>query len=288
MIEKKTECQCGAQFSGKLPEEYIKRNDADLKNFAYNDSVSMHFIYQIDLNGNEKSITSNGMPFKTIIHYINNELNIDSFDVDLDDGYYNILSVILPTKNFINSYLDLDINFTFEDIQKHIRNLGFTDIYNINRDCKNIIAFNTDLNQIEKLERIENSDNLEWNCIHPSEFSELELDCSTVSYEITNYFNYCHLYNCYINKAKDLLSKYSKCTDTFGSDKFICDDSIKNNKQDIQIRDYLWMAVNVIEYSLECNDYNKALRILNCVSQNCNSVCGNKNIQNNGCGCSKI
>ena len=98
-----------------------------------------------------------------------------------------------------------------------------------------------------------------------------------------------NLYKCYISKSNDLLNIYSGDSGFCGTGS-LCRDTLDKHKSEIQIRDYLWMAVNIINYCVQNCQYLKALKVLNCVSS-CSGICSDIKVTNNkitkGCGCGK-
>jgi hypothetical protein len=98
-----------------------------------------------------------------------------------------------------------------------------------------------------------------------------------------------NLYKCYISKATDLLNIYSGDAN-FCANNSLCRDSLGTHKSEIQIRDYLWMAINVIKYCIQNCQYLKALKVLNCVTT-CAGICSDIKVKtlstSKGCGCNK-
>ena len=96
---------------------------------------------------------------------------------------------------------------------------------------------------------------------------------------------------CYVSKANDLLNIYSKDSAFCGTGS-LCKDSLNKYKSEIQIRDYLWMAINVIKYCIQNCQYLKALKVLNCVTT-CAAICSDVKLLKSstksygGCGCGK-
>lgn len=92
-------------------------------------------------------------------------------------------------------------------------------------------------------------------------------------------FSICKLNQCFYFICRNLLSSFcGKCIN-----------KLNNPKQDVYNRDIIWMAINVISYLVEAEQYFEALRILQTLTESCGSaICKNINIdaKGGGCGCS--
>ena len=103
-----------------------------------------------------------------------------------------------------------------------------------------------------------------------------------------DFFTTCNLYRCFVYKAQDLLNSYKGCSTGSG----ICNNSkysikCKSDVDEckIQVRDYLWMVLNAIKYAIECEDYQSANSLLDCVTT-CNGVCSD--VPDYDCGCGQF
>ena len=93
---------------------------------------------------------------------------------------------------------------------------------------------------------------------------------TSVLYICRNYFLTCKLKQCYLKLSEAVLSGYLKCQN-------------KNNPEIYFNRDLVWMALNVIQYYSDLDDWENALITYNRL-QGCGRVCENVT-KSSGCGC---
>lgn len=283
------------RINGPDVEEYANY-DYSLDEIPYDAAVSFHFITKINSDLTAELLDGKS-PYEIIIHNTGEEIqdrNIDSFEVTVpEDGYYEITTLIIPTIDYVDGVLGYSPgSIVKENLNKNIIAVEIKD----NKVCLKILEHALDL---------ESGLNAHiwtgWKCISlPEVLTMLELAENRDYYdsEETNVkkfsasaFIYDNLYNCYIKRSTELISKYVGDSGFCGTNS-MCDDSLKKYKSEIQIRDYLWMAINVIKYCIQNCQYLKALKILGCVSS-CDGICSDikttklKTKKIGGCGCGK-
>lgn len=262
---------------------------------TYQQSAVLTLIYKIDTDMTEE-LVSKDLSF----HLIEGTPQREVSSFPDADGYYKIVSYILPTKE---SLQEIDLvdgvdDIKYNDYWKHrdLNNL-------IKNDTTEIIAASYSCDsQVSCLVRKSNpSPYSNSNIYYWASFESLDDLIKLLSARETSsgyvygtnvqvqeeyYFKYENLLQCLISKASDLFSLYRGCGNGTG----VCSDSNSNCKnkidsQQIQIRDYIWMVLNAIKYAVELEDYTTANNLLNCIST-CNGICNNETIKNSDCGCS--
>ena len=267
---------------------------------SYFQSGVLTLIYKINVDETEELVFSN-----LTIH---NQQQREVFDFPEEDGYYKIISYILPTKEGLQ---DLDLVDGVDDIKynnywRH-RKEGIDNI--IKNETTEILAVDEDSDsQLSCLIRKSNpvptkkSNIYYWACFESiddvirlltaRETSQGYVYGTNIQVIEEYYFKYNNLYKCLLQKATDLLDLYRGCgSNNSGicSDNTNCNNRISN--QQIQIRDYIWMVLNAIKYAVELEDYITANNLLNCIST-CNGICNNgtstksSTKKSSGCGCS--
>ncbi len=282
------------RVNGPDVEEYAI-TDFSLSNIPYDGAVSVHFVTKVNFDLTAE-LVDNRSPYAIIIHNTGEDLttrNVDSFDVDVpEDGYYEIVTLIFPTTTFIEDGLGFTPG---SPVTSNLNtNIIAAEVKEDNSVCFKTLthAQDTDAGYYEHIwtgwEDIALNDILVM--LEEAEESGIQEDI-TVCKQTQSAFVYDNLYKCYISKANDLLNIYSGDSGFCGTGS-MCKDSLNKYKSEIQIRDYLWMAINVIKYCIQNCQYLKALKILNCVST-CAGICSDIKITKSntktskGCGCSK-
>lgn len=108
------------------------------------------------------------------------------------------------------------------------------------------------------------------------EIIERNPENSTISQCFINIFYTGNLLQCYVNYSKRVF------------DSQVCGCPTENN--DIYIRDFLWMSLNIIDYLISFDQFIEAQRMLEQLST-CNGFCNSisSNVFNSqNCGCSKM
>ena len=178
--------------------------------------------------------------------------DIDSVDFELaKDGLYKVRHFIVPTQDWLNYVLDRDVTAL--------------DAYSI------VYYFNT---VDEKFYKYLNG-NIEE--VPLEEILEANTNDTTLIDSVNYGFELCHLKDCFFKICKNLLENLPcECINA------------KDFKQDILNRDIIWMAINVITYLIQKQQYYKAQSILEQI-EICWGICGslNKQIIGGGsdCGC---
>ena len=118
--------------------------------------------------------------------------------------------------------------------------------------------------------------------VEPKEVFEVNTDTTTLIKTSVNTFQICHLEECFFKICLYLLENMP-CTDPCFNDK------MKGFVGEVLNRDIIWMAINVIKYCLQLEQYYRAQAILEQI-ETCWGICKqlNKNNSSNysGCGCS--
>lgn len=265
----------------------------DLYNIPYDAGISLHFITKINFDLTAE-LLDNKSPYAIIIHNTGEDIttrNADIFEATFPgDGYYELTSLIIPTKQYIEDVLgyvpgsevkdNLNANIIAADVEDG--NICFKILTHAQDEEQgyygHIWANWVDISLNEILLLLEQ---------YGEQCCE---DEATIKKYTKSLFLYDNLYKCYISKANDLLNVYSGDSN-FCSNSSLCRNSLDQHKSEIQIRDYLWMAINVIKYCIQNCQYLKALKILNCVST-CAGICSDiinttPTKVSSGCGCNK-
>lgn len=267
---------------------------------SYPQSGVLTLIYKINVDSTEELVFTNVS--------IHNQQQREVFNFPEEDGYYKIVSYILPTKEGLQ---DLDLIDGVDDIKYNNywrrREDGADNI--IKNETAEILAVDeTSDSQFSCLIRKPNpvpnkkSSIYYWACFESlddvirlltaRESSQNYVYGTNIQVIEEYYFKYNNLYKCLLQKATELLDLYRGCG---SKNSGICsDDTSCNNRfsnQQIQIRDYIWMVLNAIKYAVELEDYITANNLLNCIST-CNGICNNgtntksTTKKSSGCGCS--
>lgn len=267
---------------------------------TWEDSGVVTLIYKINNDGSETLIDYN-----LAIHVRDNKPQREVYELyDITDGWYKVRSYILPTKSFleelgmINSYDDIKYQlFWKQENEDNMFRKNYNMTIAVDENVTTGIVFQgrtdnpspykagalfqwlecEDVNDF--IEEVQNR-GIEDGFVYGTNIRVIEED----------FFTICHLYKCFLNKAQSLLDQYKGCTDGKGFS--LCNGSKYSVKcksgvdqVEIQIRDYLWMVINAIKYAVECEDYQHALKLLNCISS-CSGICDGQQVKKSDCGCS--
>jgi len=116
------------RINGPDLEEYAS-SDFDLQNIPYDGAVSIYFVTKINFDLTTELVEDKS-PYTIIVHNVSDDIytrNVDSFDIVMpDDGYYEIISLIIPTKIYVEDGLgyipgsnvkdNLDTNIIVADV----------------------------------------------------------------------------------------------------------------------------------------------------------------------------
>ena len=281
------------RINGPKAESYAY-TDFSLFNIPYDGAVSLHFITKINFDLSVE-LLDNKSPYAIIIHNTGEDLstrNVDSVDVTVsEDGYYEVVTLVLPTTTYVEDGLGYTTGSPVMD------NLN-TNIIAAEVHEDGTVCFKTLTHTQDEESGYYNHIWTGWKDISLNDILVLiegaeetgNLNEITVKKYTQSAFVLDNLYKCYISKANDLLNIYSGDSGLCSGNS-LCRDSLNKYKSEIQIRDYLWMAINVIKYCVQNCQYLKALKVLNCVST-CAGICSGIKVNSNiklqrGCGCSK-
>ena len=165
------------------------------------------------------------------------------------DGYYTIYHIVLPTIEWLQDRLqDQEFDLSI-----------YSGIYV------------TDNHRIYKV-----IDNNLQECSE-LEVAQINTYNTTISRCEKNIFHFYDLYNCYINL----------CNDIFNKSILRCPDKNQDLKGARYNRDFIWMAINVIKFYIEREEYESAQLLLEKLDS-CNGICKQqiRNGQKSQCGCS--
>lgn len=168
------------------------------------------------------------------------------------DGWFQVQHIVLPTKEWFLNELEKEDT----SILKLYNGVYFTDGQNIFKYYdKQVIA------------------------VSLQEIVERNTEGTTISRCSQDYVSICFLRKCYINLCQQIFNSraFDKCS---SKNKVDCELTFK--------RDLVWMAINVIKYMVEFNQFEEAARILNRIS-GCNGLCMSQHsaAPSSGCGCGK-
>lgn len=279
------------RINGPEAEQYTFL-DYNLKNLPYDGTISVHFLAKINFDLTA-DLVDDKSPYAIIIHNDGEDIstrNLDSFTATVpEDGYYQLTTLVIPTVQYIEDGLGYIPGSIVNDNLN--TNIIAAEVQDENTVCfKQLIhTQNPESNYYEHMwvgwEDITISDIL--ITLEQAEESK-NLEEVTVKKYQQSIFVIDNLYKCYIEKANNLLNIYTG-DKNFCSGDSLCLDSLNSHKFEIQIRDYLWMAINVINYCVQNCQYLKALKVLNCITT-CAGICKEvkvKNTNQRSCGCNK-
>lgn len=281
------------RINGPEIEEYANI-DYSLDNIPYDGAVTLYFITKVNFDLSAE-LLENKSPYAVIIHNTGETIytrNADSIEVQVPaDGYYEVVALVIPTTTYIEDGLGYTEGSSVKD------NLN-TNIIAAEVKEDNTVCFKILTHAQDETEGYYSHIWTGWQDISLNEIllmlEEAEqsgyIDELTIRKYTQSAFVYDNLYKCYISKASDLLGLYSGDSGLCSGNS-LCRDSLNKYKSEIQIRDYLWMAINVIKYCIQNCQYLKALKVLNCVTT-CAGICSDIKITtttkiSKSCGCGK-
>ena len=281
------------RINGPCINEYAK-TDLSLTNIPYDGAITVYFITKINQDLTLE-LLDNKSPYMIIVHNVGDDIytrNADSFEVELpSDGYYEITALVIPTVTFIEDGLgimpgaDVSGNVHTNIIAANINETGvsfytLTRTNSTNEDPYQYMWANWKSITIDEILEL---------IAKEEEANTLNSNTVTVQQYTKSAFMFDNLYACYIKRAQNLLNVFAS-DKNFCAEGSLCSESANKYKYDIQLRDYLWMAVNVISYCIQNGQYLKALKVLNCVSS-CGNICKDTKSKlkqiSQGCGCGK-
>lgn len=287
VVEQK--CNCGLKIMPLT--DYPKITT--LYNPTWEESGVLTLIYKVEIDGTQKLIDMN-----IAIHVIDNKPRREVYELsNISDGWYKIISYIVPTKE---SLMNLGMVDKFDDLkyQSYWKENSIDNVFKQNTDIivacteKGFCFLGRQKNPSPSTSsglyswlNIDNIDDLLDEIQNRGIDSENYIYGTNIKVISEDYFSYCNLYKCFINKATQLLDSYKGCSKNGTG---ICSSNLKCksniDQYSIQIRDYIWMVLNAIKYAIECKDYLTANRLLNCINT-CSGICNNGTATKSDCGC---
>ena len=218
----------------------------------YKGGTQFSFSDSISIISIETKTTEKDEFYKTVFVAHTGDSDLINIPIDFD-GWFKVTYIVVPTETWFQQIRTINPNI----FRQYSGGLYYSDGNSIYRDSG----------------------------VGPAEVTIdeiINLD-STIGTSISkcseDYFSICNLKKCYINLCKQIFESgaFQKCS---SKNKIDCDLTFK--------RDMLLMAISVIEYLIEFNQFAKAQEILERISS-CNGLCSNfQNIKlRHGCGCGK-
>ena len=184
--------------------------------------------------------------------YVNPIYNIGTTTSEIPitfDGWFTIIHIVLPSKDWFESELNKDTGSV----------LGLYDIVYYSDGSSIYKYINNTISEVTL-----------------DEILEINSSGTTISIISEDYVSICNLRKCYINLCQQIFNDraFSSCW---------------NNNVNSELtykRDLLWMAINVIRYLTKCEQLAEVARIIE-VIEGCNGLCTSSDATNkiSGCGC---
>ncbi len=222
--------------------------------YTFTESGSVNAITSITYD-NTRTLVESDITEHNVSH--NDTTDVDTNITDEStltfgsDGLYEVTHIILPTKDYVTTYIEQGLTTLFPN-----------GIYYL--DNKKIYKYGSN-------EEIE-----------VAVLVELNTTGTTIIKETKNTFSLCHLQDCFYNLCKKLLSNLCGCNKD-------CNKT-STYSEDIFNRDLIWMAINVIKYAINEGQYYEAQRLLESID-NCGNICSqfdsDNNLNTSGCGCNR-
>lgn len=225
--------------------QYLQEDDVRISHRAYrwSDSATVNFLIYVNSEGLEE--------IKKYAVEDHEVCCLDQHTFELDkDGLYKVARFIIPTREWVEAYLDSDpVNILYDKIHY--------------------------INESGKLCYWE--DNKFYEDFEISSLLDIEITSrTTILRGDKNTFAIYHLNKCFNTLVKDLLYKLRGTGNCSNSE-------IEALQMD---RDIVWMFLNAIKYALELGRLFEAQRLLEQLNT-CNTICTNTKPtkRKNGCGC---
>lgn len=244
---------CGINVLGleESNDEYLSFFQDTIRGYTEDHCVTVNTMVQVSYEGKE-SLEA----WDVLLHEYTQEDTVKRFDyIDEStfrfkkDGQYYVSHMLIPNKQWIETMQSYNPDFASNYLAVvYYDNLEFHQIINGN----DVVITIDDVLALQDVEE------------------------STIVSSSQMTFCMCKLKECYFNLAKQLLTALVA--------------TCKNNKYDDLIwrRDMLWMAINVITYLLQKNQFLEAQRILEWIT-GCGGLCPQEPKADGGrnCGCRK-
>lgn len=249
---------CGITVTGlELDnDEYLSEDNVIIstRNYTYQQSVTINVLKSINAQ-QEETVRD----VKIVQHKVD---CIDESDFEMEiDGLHSIIHIILPTQEWLNHVL----THSPESLE------AYYGVYYYDINTSQYKKYENGTSWLVSLEEI-----LEINAVPPISITELT---TTIIRNSKSTFCLCKIRECFYQICKKLLQVYP----------VKCPDKSDDLSQLQYYRDIIWMALNVVKYLLEKEQFYEAQRILEEITY-CGSICGNLNTvkkSNSSCGCSQ-
>lgn len=234
-----------------LSESLTISNDA----YKWTQSVTINTVSTLNASGDET--------FEKYYVVDHEDCCNDRLEVQLKkDGLYRIAHIILPTKQWIDDYIEFNDN-PAEDFDYFDKIYYYDDgkfyLWEVDSNKGTEVEFKTIYDEI------------------PSDDESDESNRNTIVRSDKNTFAMYYLNDCFGKLLKNILRDFSRDCVNCSSD---------TNSKKIADRDLMWMFINVIKYSLDCGELYEAQRFLEKFNR-CNIICDYHNLKkwDNDCGC---
>ena len=245
IVEQKCDCSIQIMPIADYPEY------STLYNPTWKDSGVLTLIYKVSVDGTQELIDK-----ITSLHYIDGKPQREVYNTSLPDGWYKIVSLVVPTKLYlqdlgmVDGFEDREYQSMHQDTENDLNNTMII----VAADENSITGFSF-TGRLQNPSPYKNSNLYYWQEVTDindlideylnREIIDEHLEGTNIKVTVEDYFTYCNLNKCFINKATSLLDQYKGCSNNGFS---ICSDSkvkCKSNVDEysIQIRDYLWMTL---------------------------------------------
>lgn len=249
---------CGITVTGlELDnDEYLSEDNVIIstRNYTYQQSVTINILKSINAK-QEETIRD----VQVVLHKVD---CIDESDFEMEvDGLHSIIHMILPTQEWLTHV----VTHSPESLE------SYYGVYYYDTNTSNYMKYDSGKIMLASLEEI-----LEINAIPPIDPTELT---TTIIRNSKSTFCLCKLRECFYQICKKLLQAFP----------VKCPDQLSDISEWQYYRDIIWMAINVIKYLLEKEQYYEAQRILEEITY-CGSICNNLDTvqkYSSNCGCSQ-
>ena len=256
---------------------------------TWEDSGVFTLIYKINING---SVTI--VDFDIALHVIDGKPQREVYELPkLRDGWYKVKSYIFPTKSFLES-LGMVNGYNDVEYQNRWKLDNSDNMFRDNHDMTLAIDETGIYFQGRRSTGASYRPGAYYYWLSADIVDVVDefltrgvqngyVYGTNIRVEEEDFFTTCRLYKCFLNKAQSLLDSYKSCSSGIcnNSSNIKCSNNL--NSLEIQIRDYMWMTLNAIQFAVECEDFETANRLLNCIST-CTGICEDIVIEDCGCG----
>lgn len=224
--------------------------------YKWEHSVTLNVLFELDSDGNRTYVD------RSVVIHKGKDDGYDKSEFDLKkDGLYEIVHMIIPTKEWLDLMVELG-EITSEVFEQ------YTDLYYYDSsegEKKFYLSVRKDGTEVsvkeavmEDLYKVENK------------------ITTTVVSDFGTVFRYPHLERCYHTLVKNLLQCVKSNSNCPSAELVIRE----------RERDLIWMFLSVMKYSIDIGNHFEAQRYLERLNR-CNNICSDTKIyrKDNGCGC---